>query len=141
MQSSKQFKKMMKSAEGDFTFRLETIILDITEQIVKAMEERGINRSKLAQLSSVSPAAVTKILNGSSNFTLKKLLSLADALGLELHVSLRTKESAIRRPSLVSSAEVDIPDLRARAAFFSSAKDSEYQGAWKRGRPAFKEAA
>ena len=51
-----------------------------------------INRAKLANLLNVSPPAVTKILNGNSNFTLKTLISLADALDMELKVDFVEKQ-------------------------------------------------
>ena len=92
MNPSKRFKQMMKAAEGSFAFRLETIILEITEHLVKVLEEKNINRTRLAEMLEVSPAAVTKILNGTSNFTLKTLLSLADALDVQLEIRFRERE-------------------------------------------------
>ena len=86
------FEKMLDMVKDSFEFRLETIILDITEQISKRMKERQINRTQLAKALDVSPAAVTKVLNGNSNFTLKTLLSLADVLNLDLAVNFRPKE-------------------------------------------------
>jgi transcriptional regulator with XRE-family HTH domain len=41
----------------------------------------------------VSPPAVTKLLNGNSNFTLKKLLEIADVLELMLKVDFEPKEA------------------------------------------------
>ena len=95
MKTEKWFKDMLKSFEKDFDFRLETIILDITENISKRMKEKNINRTKLSRLLNVSPAAVTKILNGNSNFTLKTLLSLVDALELDLNVSFKEKATVV----------------------------------------------
>jgi len=94
MKTEKWFKKTLKSFEKDFDFRLETIILELTNKISKRMKERNINRVQLADLLNVSPPAVTKILNGTSNFTLKSLLSLADALDLNLEIDFKEKESA-----------------------------------------------
>jgi len=87
------FRNKLDSLKDDFEFRLESLILDITESISKKMIERKINRSELAELLNVSPPAVTKILNGNSNFTLKSLLSLSDALNLDLKIELRERET------------------------------------------------
>lgn len=84
--------KELESYKDDFEFRLESIILELTESICKKMKEKNIGRSKLAQLLGVSPAAVTKILNGNSNFTLKTLLSLADSLDLSLKIDFQEKD-------------------------------------------------
>jgi len=80
------------SYKDDFDFRLESFIFYLTETISKKMKEKSINRSKLAELLGVSPPAVTKILNGNSNFTLKTLLSLADCLDLNLKIDFQEKE-------------------------------------------------
>lgn len=86
MKIKEWYNNKLKSFENDFDFRLEKLILSITESISKKMEIKDINRRKLSELLDVSPPAVTKILNGTSNFTLKTLLSLADALDLKLKV-------------------------------------------------------
>jgi transcriptional regulator with XRE-family HTH domain len=86
MEGGKWFEKMLDSVKETFGFRVETIILNLTEQISRRMEEKRISRKDLAKALNVSPAAVTKILNGSPNFTIKTLLSLADALNLKLEI-------------------------------------------------------
>ncbi len=91
MNTEKWFRNKLESFKEDFEFRLESLILDLTERISKTMEEKNLSRTKLAELLQVSPPAVTKILNGSSNFTLKTLLSLADALELGLKIEFKEK--------------------------------------------------
>lgn len=86
-------KQKIDSYKDDFDFRLEAFIFDLTERISKRMKDGNISRSKLAELLGISPPAVTKILNGNSNFTLKTLLSLADALDLELKVEFIEKKA------------------------------------------------
>jgi len=92
MKEKTWFETMLDTVKDSFQFRLETIILDVTEQISKRMKEKHTNRTQLAKALNVSPAAVTKILNGNSNFTLKTLLSLSDALDLDLAVHFKPKE-------------------------------------------------
>ena len=85
-------KEKLELYKDDFEFRLESLILDITENISEKMLKRNINRTKLAEKLNVSRPAVTKILNGNSNFTLKTLLSLSDALSLDLKVEFKERE-------------------------------------------------
>jgi len=106
MEIEKWFRDMLESFKDDFDFRLETIILDLTEKISKRMKEKNINRIKLAELLKVSPPAVTKILNGSSNFTIKSLLSLADALELDLKMDFKEK-GVIASQKILTSVESD----------------------------------
>jgi transcriptional regulator with XRE-family HTH domain len=55
------------------------------------MEQKKINRVALANRLQVTPPAITKLLRGSSNFTLKKLLSIADALEMDLKIDFEDK--------------------------------------------------
>jgi transcriptional regulator with XRE-family HTH domain len=91
MNTHEWFKDKLESLKGDFEFRLETLVLEITEKISKKMKQKKISRKDLAALLEVSPPAVTKILDGNSNFTLRKLLSLADALDLALAIDFKEK--------------------------------------------------
>lgn len=100
MDTEKWFNEKLAALEGDADFRLEEVILDLTEQISARMKEKGMTRAKLAELLGVTPAAVTKLLNGNPNFTLKTLLKVADALDLKFNVSFGTVKS-IGKPALV----------------------------------------
>jgi len=93
MQTTDWFKDKLEAFKDDFEFRLEGIILDITEMISKRMLQKKLNKSAFARKLNVSPAAVTKILNGTSNFTLRRLLSIAETLDLELKVGFLDKEA------------------------------------------------
>jgi transcriptional regulator with XRE-family HTH domain len=92
MNTKNWFKNKLESFKDDFEFRLETLILELTEKICKRMNEKKINRTHFAERLNITPPAVTKILNGNSNFTLKTLLSIADALELNLKIRFEEKE-------------------------------------------------
>jgi transcriptional regulator with XRE-family HTH domain len=94
MKLNRWIKEKIELYKDDFEFRFETLILNLTENICKRMKQKNINRTELAGLLNVSPPAVTKILNGNSNFTLKTLLLLSDALGQELEINFRDKEAS-----------------------------------------------
>ena len=91
------FKDFLVSMESDFEFRLESIILEITEKICEAMDQKNISRSEFANLLDVSRPAITKILNGSSNFTLRTLLSIADALDLKFNIEFKEKAPIVQK--------------------------------------------
>lgn len=99
MKPDKWFKDTLKSLEDDLEFRLETLIIDLTEKVCEKMKQKKISRTKLAKLLGVSPAAVTKILNGNSNFTLKTLVSLADVLGFNLDIDFRERKNEVSIPT------------------------------------------
>ena len=102
MTTQSWFKKHYESLKDHFEFRLEALIIELTEKISVNMKRKKITRSKLAQLLDVTPAAVSKILNGTSNFTLRTLLSIADTLELDLEIDF--KEKKIITPSKVELA-------------------------------------
>ena len=104
MNTEKWFKNKLESFKEDFEFRLEKVILKLTNRISQRMEQKKMSRIKLAELLHVSPPAITKILDGNSNFTLRKLLSLTDALELELKIDFKEK-GIVTSPKIGISAE------------------------------------
>jgi len=102
MDTEKWFNDKLAALKDDKDFRLETIILDLTEQISERMKEKGMTRAKLADVLGVTPAAVTKLLNGNPNFTLKTLLKMADVLELEFNVFFGDQKK-LSKPALVYS--------------------------------------
>ena len=119
MDTGKWFNDKLAALKDDADFRLETIILDLTEQISARMKEKGMTRAKLAAVLGVTPAAVTKLLNGNPNFTLKTLLKVADALGLEFTVSLGAKMPVIKPVLIYSFTEAK----QKQSIFIPSAND------------------
>ncbi len=104
MKSKNWFKNKLNKFQDSFNFQLETLILDVTEKICESMERKKINKTDLAEKLNVSKPAVTKILNGSSNFTLKTLLSLANALDCKLKISFIPKKEDFFVPLEISQA-------------------------------------
>lgn len=90
--TEKWFGELLDSYKNDFDYRLEGLIFELTEQISQKLKEGKITRKKFADALNVSPAAVSKILNGSPNFTIRTLLSMADVLKTELSIELKGKK-------------------------------------------------
>jgi len=98
MSTQNWFTQQLNKFKDDIEFRLEMLILEITERICRTMAEKNMNRKDLAERLNVSPPAVTKILNGNSNFTLKTLLTIAHALDQELIIEFREKDAVNYHP-------------------------------------------
>lgn len=127
MKAETWFEEMLESFKGDIEFKLEGLKLDITERICELMEVRGINRKQLAELIGSSPAFITKILNGNSNFTLKTMLSLADVLGCELAVKFEQKELSLYSHTDVPQKRTTAEDATVRLCT-PTAQDISYGG-------------
>jgi transcriptional regulator with XRE-family HTH domain len=88
-------RKKLSEARGTFDYRLEKTLFELGENICVLLEKQGISRTDLARTMDVSPAYVTKLLNGNPNLTIKSLLKLSDALGQNLAIQFAPKvESA-----------------------------------------------
>lgn len=67
---------------------LDDVLLDVTEQIAVAMEEKGVTRKELAARMGVKPPVITRLLNGPENTTLRTLLRVAFALDIIIDIEL-----------------------------------------------------
>lgn len=86
--AGKSFQGLLEEAQQHDDFLIEAAILEITEAVVRRMNELAISRSELARRLGTSPAYVTKILRGSANFTLASIVKLARALDCDVSVRL-----------------------------------------------------
>lgn len=80
--------------EDDLDFKVEYKILEITEEICNIMDAKELKRADLSKLLKTSKSAVTKMLNGSTNFTLKRLLKIAAALDKNVYISFTDPKKA-----------------------------------------------
>lgn len=109
MDTKTWFRKKLDLFKDDFDFRLEKIILNITEKISERMIQKKLNRSSFARVLNVSPPAVTKIFNGTDNFSLRRLLAMADALDLDLQINLVEKEAKIVKSTVYAAGTFTFP--------------------------------
>jgi transcriptional regulator with XRE-family HTH domain len=72
------------AAKSEESVRLalqERLIAEVTEEIWKAMEEAGINKTQLAERMGSTRGYISQVLNGSRNMTLRTLSDICFALG------------------------------------------------------------
>ncbi|WP_208425213.1 helix-turn-helix domain-containing protein [Salinibacter sp.] len=78
-----------RDLQHDPTFIAEELILDVAVQIAEAMEEAGFEtQEELANELDVSESAVSQLLSGDQNISLKRLVTVALALGKSVEVDL-----------------------------------------------------
>jgi transcriptional regulator with XRE-family HTH domain len=85
-------------------YQAEGASIRFTEDLVARMKASGLTRSALAEKIGSSPAYITKILRGDTNFTLDSMVKIASALGCELTIGLRplARTATAQRRSPVS---------------------------------------
>lgn len=83
-----RIQKIAHDARNTVEYKEEKLFLEITERIVALMDEGKVSKAELARRLGCTPAYITKLLSGSTNFTVSTLLRISDALNAELNVSL-----------------------------------------------------
>lgn len=92
------FEQELKKLENNNDALAFKYILDFSEYVLEILDKKGIkNKNKyLAKKLDVSPAYISKLFNGRTNFTVKKLVEIAKAIDYSLEIKLRPKLSAIQ---------------------------------------------
>lgn len=80
--------RLYREAERHEDYWAAHAALDFTEQVCREMERLGVTRAELARRMETSPAYVSKILRGESNFTMASMVKLTRALGVPLRIEL-----------------------------------------------------
>jgi transcriptional regulator with XRE-family HTH domain len=75
--------------DGDPDYEFDGVAIELGEQIVARMEERGMTQADLARAMGVSRARVSQILRGNDNLTLKSIVAVAIALDSRVEVLLK----------------------------------------------------
>lgn len=87
-------KSAAEAARQTDAYRAEGASIRFTEDLVARMKTSGLTRSALAEKIGSSPAYITKILRGDTNFTLDSMVKIANALDCELTMGLQPLASA-----------------------------------------------
>lgn len=89
MKINPDFASLFDSARERPEFHVERTSLEFTEEVIARMEALGISRAELARRLGVSPAYITKLLRGTTNFTLETMTRIAHILGCTLRTHLQ----------------------------------------------------
>ena len=76
-------------------YQQEGLILDVSEHIYELLDKYNLEAKDLAARLKVSKARVSKMLDGTSNLTLRTLSDIAFALGEEVSVSFNANSGVV----------------------------------------------
>ena len=114
--SANKLAAMLAELETSVSYHTESVKLEITEQIYLTMQEQDIGKAELARRLGKSRAYVTKILQGTANFTIESLVKIGLALGCQLEFKLQPKQQEQRLEDyaavLVSSSKAKAADVK-----------------------------
>jgi transcriptional regulator with XRE-family HTH domain len=116
MKTQFDFNELFEGVEETLAYKTEAAVLEFTEELVARMESQGVSRADLARKIGCSPAYVTKILRGGTNFTLETMVKIADVLGCAVRTHLQPEGIDEAKPLGTASVEgVSIEKGRNRA--------------------------
>jgi len=86
-----RFANLLHLAESTDAYQVDRLKVEISERIYNAMKEQGVSNAELARRLGKSRAYVTKLLRGTTNFTLESLVKISRALSCEVEIDLLKK--------------------------------------------------
>ena len=86
--SSEKFAALLTEFQQSEAFELEQAKVEIAEQIYRVMQQKNISNVELARRLGSSKAYVTKILQGSTNFTIESLIKISRSLSCQVDIQL-----------------------------------------------------
>lgn len=105
---NKTFRSLLEDAKQRDTYWAGKAIQDFIEDLWRLMEDQGVNKAELARRIGKTPAYVTKVFRGTSNFTIESMVKLAHALDGQLCIHVGRKESQVRWFDVISRPPVQV---------------------------------
>lgn len=102
----KTFRSLLEKAKQRDAYWVGKAIQDFTEDLWHLMEDRDVNKAELARRIGKTPAYVTKVFRGNSNFTIESMVKLAHALDGQLCIHVGRKEHQVRWFDVISRQPV-----------------------------------
>jgi len=99
------FIELLRRAEQGETYWVERAILDFTENLVSLMEEKGVSKAELARRIEKSPAYITKVMRGNTNFTIESMVRLVRAVDGQLCIRATHQDRDVRWFDVVRTSQ------------------------------------
>lgn len=90
--TSKRFQRLLDEARKQDDYWIHDAIHEFTEGLYSLMVRRDVSKSELARRIDSSPAYITKVMRGNTNFTLASMVRLVRALGGQVKVNVCADE-------------------------------------------------
>jgi len=87
----KSFKTLIETAKQRNSYWFETAKLDFSVELNRMFKRSRMTQAELANKIDSSPAYITKVFRGDTNFTIETMVKLAQAVDGELHIQITKK--------------------------------------------------
>jgi len=88
-----KYRKYFEEAKKNDSYWINLITLKFATSLWGAMQKKNIKSSELARLIGKSPAYITKVLRGDTNYTIETLYKLSNAVGCKIEINIVDEES------------------------------------------------
>jgi len=89
-------KQRMKNIRQSHDYRLEKAKLEFIQGVTRIMQQKEITNAELARRLETSPAYITKVMRGDTNFTLDSLVKITYALDSKVHIHVADTSAKVR---------------------------------------------
>ncbi len=101
MKIDKDTKKLLDDLEcidldNDVAFITESIKAKFVEDVCQIMEAKGISKSELAKRLNKSKQYVSRVLNETTNFTMKSMVEISMALGCSIELKMMNRPEVLQ---------------------------------------------
>lgn len=90
------FEEIKREVKKSLVYCQESSKVDFAIDLSALMDRKGVSRTQLSRLIGKSPAYVTKVLRGDSNFTIDSMVALVHGLGGALHFKVTDAPSQLK---------------------------------------------
>lgn len=115
IEPSSFFATMFEKAETRDEFHVAGVKIEVAEQISRMMEKRNMTQSDLARKLGKNRAYISKILKGTTNFTIETLVLIGKKLDAEWDFNLTDAESSEKRVFYMEYGSIKPPTNRVLA--------------------------
>lgn len=99
--TSERFNRLLDRAKSSGALQVERAKLDYAVSLNNLLKRLGLKQAEFARRAGTSPAYITKVLRGDTNFTIETMVKLANAADGELCLKVAPRHSDIRWVGIV----------------------------------------
>lgn len=115
--AEKSFKGLIDKAKERDSYWVGKAVSDFTEDLYSLMESRGVSKAELSKRLGSSPAYVTKVLRGNTNFTIESMVRMVRALNGQLCIHVGRAEDHVRWFDVVGQRSAVLSRTRQQQGF------------------------
>ena len=80
------WERKIEEIRNGIEYKIENVVLDFLDLVSNYMVKNNVNQTKLAKVLNISNAAVSKLLGGNENISIKRMVEISDKLGFEISI-------------------------------------------------------